>query len=69
MARYPIVIEHGIDNYSAYAPDVPGCVAAGTTRDEVTERIAEALKLHFESLRIEGESIPRPGISDTYVEI
>ncbi|HEX2071149.1 MAG TPA: type II toxin-antitoxin system HicB family antitoxin [Thermoleophilaceae bacterium] len=69
MPRYPIVIEHGPNSYSAYAPDAPGCVAAGATRDDVTKRMTEALKLHFEALRADGQSIPEPGISDTYVEI
>ena len=69
MPRYPIVIEQGAENYSAYAPDVPGCVAAGRKRDDVTEQMTEALKFHFEALRRDGQPIPRPGVSDTYVDI
>jgi predicted RNase H-like HicB family nuclease len=69
MPRYPIVIEQGASNYSAFAPDVPGCVATGASRDEVTEQMAAALRFHIASLRHDGEPIPSPGVSDTYVEI
>lgn len=69
MQRYPIVIEEGPDNCSAYAPDVPGCVATGPDRDTVAEQMAAALRFHFEALRLRGEPIPKPSASDTYVEI
>jgi predicted RNase H-like HicB family nuclease len=69
MPRYPIVIEHGTGNLSAHAPDVPGCVATGTDRDDVIAQMTSALRFHLESLRRDGRPIPRPGVSDTYVEI
>jgi predicted RNase H-like HicB family nuclease len=69
MPRYPIVIEQGPNNFSAFAPDVPGCVATGANREEVTEQMASALRFHIESLRHDGEPVPNPGTSDTYVEI
>jgi predicted RNase H-like HicB family nuclease len=69
MPRYPIVIEKGDRNYSAYAPDVPGCVAVGSTVDETKQHMADALTFHFESLRLDGEPIPEPSESVTYVEV
>lgn len=69
MPRYPIVIEQGSRNFSGYAPDVPGCAATGASRAEVTERMGDALRFHLERLRLDGEPIPAPGVSDTYVEV
>jgi predicted RNase H-like HicB family nuclease len=58
--RYAIVIEQADGNYSAYAPDVPGCVATGATLEEVQQAMQEALAFHLEGLREEGLSIPQP---------
>ncbi len=58
MTEYAIVIEDAGSNFSAYVPDLPGCVASGSTVDEVTERIREAMALHLESLREHGEAVP-----------
>ncbi len=58
--RYAIVIEHAAGNYSAYAPDLPGCVATGTTLGEVEDHIREAISLHLEGLREDGMPIPPP---------
>lgn len=59
--EYVVVIEHAADgSYSAYVPDLPGCVACGNTRDEARELIAEAVRLHVESLRAHNESVPVP---------
>lgn len=69
MQRYPILIEKGDHNYSAYSPDVPGCVATAATVDELKERMQEALALHLESLRDSGEPVPRPATAVTYVEV
>jgi predicted RNase H-like HicB family nuclease len=56
---YAIIIERAEDGtFSAYIPDLPGCVATGATRDEVTQLIGEAVKLHLESLRAHGEPVP-----------
>ncbi len=58
---YVVVIEKAADgSYSAYVPDLPGCVSSGDTLDEVRELIAEAAKLHLESLRDHSEPVPRP---------
>ena len=60
MKRYPIVIEHGPTGCSAYSPDLPGCVAVGETREETIQLIREAIELHIESLRENGEPVPVP---------
>ena len=60
MREYIVVIERAGHNYSAYSPDVPGCVATGPTVDEVVVRFKEALVLHFEGLREDGVPIPEP---------
>jgi predicted RNase H-like HicB family nuclease len=58
--RYTIIIEHGPDNFSAYAPDFPGCVAAANTEAETIALMKEALELHVEDMRERGEPIPQP---------
>ena len=59
-SRYLIVIEKAGKNYSAYLPDVPGCISTGETQEEARENLIEALKFHFEGLKQEGCSKPRP---------
>ncbi len=66
--RYVIVIEQANGNYSAYVPDVPGCVATGATLDEVQQAMQEALAFHLEGLREEGLPIPQP-FTVAYVEV
>ena len=56
--RYTIVIEQSPQNYAAYAPDLPGCVATGATRDEVVAEMRRAIEFHIESLREHGEPVP-----------
>lgn len=58
--RYNIIIEHGPDNFSAYAPDFPGCVAAADTEAETIALMKEALEMHIEDMRERGETIPQP---------
>jgi predicted RNase H-like HicB family nuclease len=59
--EYVVVIERAGDgSYSAYVPDLPGCVACGDTPAEVRTEIAEAVKLHIESMKSHGEPIPQP---------
>ncbi len=58
--RYTVIIEHGIENFSAYAPDFPGCVAAADTEAEMLQLIKEALALHIEDMRQRGEPVPQP---------
>jgi predicted RNase H-like HicB family nuclease len=67
--RYAIVIENAGPNLSAYVPDLPGCVATGATVDEVQREIREAIELHLEGMREDGDPIPPPCSSVQYVEI
>ncbi len=67
--RYAIVIERGPTSYGAYVPDLPGCVAAGDTREEVVKLIREAIELHLEEMRNENVQIPEPSSSAEYVEV
>ena len=68
MKRYAIVIEHGENNLSAYVPDLPGCITTGRTLEEIERNIREAIDLHLEGLREDGEPIPEPHTAVTYVE-
>lgn len=58
MKMYLIIYERSLDGYSAYVPDLPGCTSAGATKEEVTENIVEAIKLHLEVMRESGYEIP-----------
>ena len=58
--EYPVVVEKGPNNYAAYVPDLPGCVATGRTRDEVSRNIREAIEFHLEGMREDGLPIPEP---------
>lgn len=66
--RYPIVIEKAANNYSAYVPDLPGCVATGANIREINQQIKEAIAFHLEGLREEGLPIPEPTTLCKYVE-
>ena len=59
MKTYTVIFEPAPNNWAASAPDVPGCVATGKTREECAETFREALEFHFEALRLRGEPIPR----------
>lgn len=67
--RYTAIIEKGKSGYGAYVPDLPGCIAAGETKDEVLELIKEAVSFHLEGLREAGEIIPQPHSSSEVIEI
>ncbi|MCY3590755.1 MAG: type II toxin-antitoxin system HicB family antitoxin [Acidobacteria bacterium] len=58
--KYTVLIEKGPTSYGAYAPDLPGCGAVADTRDEVTQLIREAIDLHLEGLRRDGDPVPQP---------
>ena len=66
--RYAIIIEKAGDNYSAYVPDLPGCVAAGDTPEETERLLSEAIRLHIEGLREDGQPVPEPTSIAEYVE-
>jgi len=67
--RYAIVIENAGPNYSAYVPDLPGCVATGASVEEVEREIREAIEFHLEGLREDGLPIPPPSSAVRYVDI
>jgi len=60
MKKYAIVIEQGENNLSAYVPDLPGCITTGRTLEEIERNIREAIELHLEGLRGDGDVIPEP---------
>ena len=60
---YAVVFERGANNYSAYCPDVPGCVAAGSDWHEITTMIREALEFHIETLAADGDPLPQAAMS------
>lgn len=66
--RYLVVLEQGDSSWGAYVPDLPGCVAAGETREDVTELIREAIPFHIEGMREAGEDIPQPRSHGELVE-
>lgn len=67
--RYAIVIEKAEGNYSAYVPDLPGCVATGASIEEVEAQIREAIEFHLEGLREDGAPIPQPASRVDYVDV
>jgi len=69
MKRYAVVIERAGGNYSAYVPDLPGCVAVGDTLDEVKTEIREAISFHLEGMQLNGELIPQPSSLCQYIEV
>ena len=69
MYRYLVIFEKAGDNYSAYSPDVPGCIATGCTRDEVEKNIKEAISFHIEGLGQDGLPIPEPASFTEYIEV
>jgi predicted RNase H-like HicB family nuclease len=69
MSRYLIIIEETSTGFSAYSPDLPGCVATGGTRVEVQREMHDAIEFHIEGLREEGLPVPEPASSAEYVEV
>jgi len=67
--RYAVVIENAGSNFSAYVPDLPGCVATGTTLAETETAIREAIAFHLEGLRQDGSPIPPASSKVEYVEV
>jgi len=68
MSRYLIIIEETATGYSAYSPDLPGCVAAGKARDSVEREMHDAIEFHLDGLRRAGEPIPAPRSQASYCE-
>jgi predicted RNase H-like HicB family nuclease len=66
---YLVVFEKAKSNYSAYSPDLPGCIATGKTRQEVERNIKEAISFHIEGLKEDGLTLPEPSSFTGYVEV
>jgi predicted RNase H-like HicB family nuclease len=67
--RYAIVIENAGGNYSAYVPDLPGCVATGSSIEETEQALREAIEFHLEGMREDGDPIPPPSSHVEYIEV
>jgi predicted RNase H-like HicB family nuclease len=67
--RYAIVIEKSENNFGAWAPDLPGCVAVGDTVEEVEQLMREAIELHLAGMREDGDPIPPPTVKVNYVDV
>jgi predicted RNase H-like HicB family nuclease len=67
--RYLVVVEQGATSFGAYVPDLPGCVAAGETREEVLRLIREAIEFHIEGLKQEGQPVPPPSSTSAVVDV
>ena len=67
--RYVMIMETGNRNYSAYLPDLPGCIATGKTVEEVRQRMQETTELHLAGMREDGLPIPKPTSLVDYVEV
>lgn len=67
--RYAVVVEKGANGFGAYAPDVPGCVAAAQTREQVVKLIKDAIEFHIEGLKEDGEPVPEPASSVEFVDV
>ncbi|MBX9879556.1 MAG: type II toxin-antitoxin system HicB family antitoxin [Candidatus Obscuribacterales bacterium] len=66
--KYAVVIEKSVNNFSAYVPDLPGCIATGATKEEVEREIREAIRFHLNGLKEDGLVIPQPVAICEYVE-
>jgi predicted RNase H-like HicB family nuclease len=69
MKKYLIIIEETATGFSAYSPDLQGCVSTGLTREEVEGNMREAIAFHLEGLREEGQAVPEPHTYSAYVEL
>ena len=67
--RYAVVIENAGSNFSAYVPDLPGCIATGATLSETEAAIREAIVFHLDGLRGDGSPIPPPTSKVEYIEV
>lgn len=69
MKEYTVIFEAGKRNWSAYVPDLPGCIATGKTRQNVEQQIREAIEFHIEGLKARGEPVPEPSIEAGLVSV
>lgn len=69
MYRYLIIIEKANSNFSAYSPDLPGCIATGKTQTDVTRNMHDAIAMHLQGLREDNLPIPEPSVVADYVTV
>ncbi len=69
MRKYLIVVEETATGFSAFSPDLPGCIATGANRQEVEKNMREAIAFHLDGLREDGEAVPEPHTYSAYVEL
>ncbi|OGO08052.1 MAG: hypothetical protein A2Y92_03385 [Chloroflexi bacterium RBG_13_57_8] len=69
MQKYLVIFEKARHNYSAYSPDLPGCIATGRTREETEKNIREAINFHIDGLKKDGITLPEPSSFTEYVEV
>ena len=67
--KYLVVVEKTSTGFSAYSPDLPGCVATAETREQIEAEMAAAISFHVEGLRAEGMSVPPPQSSSVYLDV
>jgi len=67
--KYTVVIEKGSESFGAYVPDLPGCIAAGQSREEVIKLIQEAIEFHIQGMKEDGLPIPVPSSAVEYIEV
>jgi len=67
--KYLVVIEKTSTGYSAYSPDIAGCIATGASKSEVEKNMREAIEFHLEGLTLEKQTIPRPHSYSSYLEV
>ena len=67
--QYLVVVEEGATSFGAYVPDLPGCVAAGETREEALALIREAIEFHIEGLRQSGQAVPKPSSTGEIIDV
>ena len=67
--RYAVVVEQGPTSFGAYVPDLPGCVAAGDTREEVIVLIQEAIEFHIDGLKADGQQVPSPSSTIEFIDV
>ena len=66
--RYPVFIEKTATSYGAHVPDLPGCIAVGKTLEDVRKLISEAMEMHIEGMREDGDEVPEPPFAVEWVE-
>jgi predicted RNase H-like HicB family nuclease len=69
MKRYLAIVERTDTGYSAYSPDLPGCISTGRTREEVEVNMRAAIEFHIEGLRLDGYPVPEPSSESTYIDV